>query len=75
MTDEMKILQNKHQKKLKERKSKIRYFYTSKFIKPLNDEFEYKVSWGVDLQTEHERYLSEKIFGKPVFVTYTLLKS
>ena len=33
-----------------------------------NDEFEYKVSWGVDLQTEHERYLCEKIFGKPVFV-------
>ena len=34
-----------------------------------NEEFEYKVSWGVDLQTEHERYLSEKIFKKPVFVT------
>lgn len=34
-----------------------------------NDEFEYKVSWGVDLQTEHERYLCEKIFEKPVFVT------
>lgn len=34
-----------------------------------NDEFDYKVSWGVDLQTEHERYLTEKIFKKPVFVT------
>ena len=34
-----------------------------------NDEFEYKVSWGVDLQTEHERFLSEKIFKRPVFVT------
>ena len=34
-----------------------------------NDEFDYKVSWGCDLQTEHERYLTEKIFGKPVFVT------
>jgi len=34
-----------------------------------NDEFEYKVSWGCDLQTEHERYLTEKLFGKPVFVT------
>ena len=31
--------------------------------------FEFPVSWGVDLQTEHERYLTEKIFGKPVFVT------
>ncbi|MBQ7247587.1 MAG: asparagine--tRNA ligase [Lachnospiraceae bacterium] len=34
-----------------------------------NDEFDYKVSWGCDLQTEHERYLTEKLFGKPVFVT------
>ncbi len=34
-----------------------------------NREFEYKVSWGCDLQTEHERYLTEKLFGKPVFVT------
>lgn len=30
--------------------------------------FEYPVSWGIDLQTEHERYLTEKHFGKPVFV-------
>lgn len=34
-----------------------------------NDEFDYKVSWGCDLQTEHERYLTEKEFKKPVFVT------
>ena len=34
-----------------------------------NDQFEYKVSWGTDLQTEHERYLTEVIFKKPVFVT------
>lgn len=34
-----------------------------------NDEFEFKVSWGIDLQTEHERYLCENIFKKPVFVT------
>lgn len=34
-----------------------------------NDEFEYKVSWGIDLQTEHERFLCEQIFKKPVFVT------
>ena len=33
------------------------------------DEFDYKVFWGCDLQTEHERYLTEKIFKKPVFVT------
>ncbi len=34
-----------------------------------NDNFQYKVSWGVDLQTEHERYLTEKLFQRPVFVT------
>ena len=33
------------------------------------NEFEYPVSWGMDLQTEHERYLTERIFRKPVFVT------
>ena len=38
-------------------------------LKEHNEDFEYKVSWGVDLQTEHERYLCEKIFKKPVFVT------
>ncbi len=32
-------------------------------------DFEYPVEWGIDLQTEHERYLTEKIFNKPVFVT------
>ena len=34
-----------------------------------NNEFEYKVFWGCDLQTEHERYLTEKIYKRPVFVT------
>ena len=34
-----------------------------------NDKFEYKVSWGCDLQTEHERYLTEQVFKRPVFVT------
>ena len=34
-----------------------------------NDRFEYKVSGGTDLQTEHERFLTETVFKKPVFVT------
>lgn len=34
-----------------------------------NDNFEYKVHWGCDLQTEHERYLTEQVFKKPIFVT------
>jgi asparaginyl-tRNA synthetase len=34
-----------------------------------NDDFQYKAEWGCDLQTEHERYLTEKIYKRPVFVT------
>ena len=34
-----------------------------------NQNFQYPVSWGIDIQTEHERYLAETIFNKPVFVT------
>ena len=48
---------------------RITYTDAVKELEKHNDEFEYKVSWGVDLQTEHERYLSENIFKKPVFVT------
>ncbi len=49
--------------------ARISYTDAVKELEKHNDEFEYKVSWGVDLQTEHERYLCEKIFQKPVFVT------
>ena len=48
---------------------RITYTDAVKELEKANDKFEYKVSWGVDLQTEHERYLCEKIFKKPVFVT------
>ena len=49
----------------------IRISYTDvvEMLKEHNNEFEYKVEWGTDLQTEHERYLTEQIFKKPVFVT------
>ncbi len=49
----------------------VRISYTDaiKELEKHNDKFEYKVSWGVDLQTEHERFLCENIFKKPVFVT------
>ncbi|MCI8383324.1 MAG: asparagine--tRNA ligase [Clostridia bacterium] len=49
----------------------VRISYTDAIVEleKHNEEFEYKVSWGVDLQTEHERYLCENIFKKPVFVT------
>ncbi len=48
---------------------RVTYTDAVKMLEEHNDEFEYKVSWGCDLQTEHERYLTENIFKKPVFVT------
>ena len=48
---------------------RITYTEAIKELEKHNNEFEFPVSWGIDLQTEHERYLSEKIFCKPVFVT------
>ena len=48
---------------------RVTYTDAVKMLEEHNDESEYKVSWGCDLQTEHERFLTEKIFKKPVFVT------
>ena len=48
---------------------RITYTDAIKILEKHNDEFDYKVSWGCDLQTEHERYLTEKEFKRPVFVT------
>ncbi len=48
---------------------RISYTDAIKELEKNNDNFEYKVTWGTDIQTEHERYLSEVVFGKPVFVT------
>ena len=47
----------------------ITYTDAVKILEEHNDQFDYKVSWGCDLQTEHERYLTEQVFKKPVFVT------
>ena len=49
--------------------ARISYTDAIKELEKVNDKFEYPVSWGTDLQTEHERYLCEQIFKKPVFVT------
>lgn len=49
--------------------ARVTYTDAVKELEKVNDQFEYPVSWGVDLQTEHERYLCEKIYQKPVFVT------
>ena len=48
---------------------RVTYTDAIELLKQHNDQFEYKVEWGCDLQTEHERYLTEQIFKKPVFVT------
>ena len=75
--EEIKFFNSFYDKELIER---LNHIYNSEFTRITyteavdllmkhNDEFEYKVEWGTDLQTEHERYLTEKIFKKPVFVT------
>ena len=48
---------------------RITYTEAVEVLKKSGKEFQYPVEWGIDLQTEHERYLTEKIFNKPVFVT------
>lgn len=49
--------------------ARITYTQAIEILEKNNDNFEYKVEWGSDLQTEHERYLTEIVFKKPVFVT------
>ncbi len=49
--------------------ARVTYTEAVEILEKNNDKFEYKVSWGTDLQTEHERYLTEEIYKKPVFVT------
>ena len=48
---------------------RITYTDAVKILEEHNDRFDFKVSWGVDLQTEHERFLTEEVFKRPVFVT------
>jgi len=47
----------------------VTYTEAIELLEKATEEFNYPVFWGADLQTEHERYLSEKVFGRPVFVT------
>ena len=47
----------------------VTYTEAIELLEKHNDKFDYKVFWGCDLQTEHERYLTEEIFKRPVFVT------
>ena len=47
----------------------VTYTEAVELLEKHNEEFDYKVFWGCDLQTEHERYLTEQLYKKPVFVT------
>lgn len=47
----------------------VTYTEAIEILEKVNDKFEYKVFWGCDLQTEHERYLTEQVYKRPVFVT------
>ena len=49
--------------------ARVTYTEAIEILEKNNDKFDFKVSWGVDLQTEHERYLTEEVFKRPVFVT------
>ncbi|CAB1254935.1 asparagine--tRNA ligase [Clostridium sp. MT-14] len=48
---------------------RITYTEAVDILKKSGEKFQYPVEWGIDLQTEHERYLTEKVFNKPIFVT------
>ena len=48
---------------------RVTYTEAIEILKKNNANFEYPVEWGSDLQTEHERYLTEEVFKRPVFVT------
>ncbi|MBC5581697.1 asparagine--tRNA ligase [Anaerofilum sp. BX8] len=49
--------------------ARVSYTDAVKILQENNDKFEYKVEWGTDLQTEHERFLTEQVYRRPVFVT------
>ena len=49
--------------------ARITYTEAVDILKKSGEKFEYPVEWGIDLQTEHERYITEKVYKKPVFVT------
>ena len=75
--DEMNFFNSFVDKGLKERLehvassdfARVSYTEAVELLKQHNDRFEYRVDWGTDLQTEHERYLTEQIYQRPVFVT------
>lgn len=74
--DELAFLEKFYEKGLREKLQKVvdddfeqlEYTDAVEILKKSGKEFQYPVEWGLDLQTEHERYLTEQVFNKPVFV-------
>ena len=48
--------------------ARVTYTEAVELLEKNNDKFEYKVTWGTDLQTEHERYLTEEVYKRPVLL-------
>ncbi len=77
LPEEMEFFNNFIDKDLKDRLNKIvkadfkRITYTEaiEILEKADKKFEYPVKWGIDLQTEHERYICEDVYNSPVFVT------
>ena len=75
--EEMKFFNNFVDKGLTERLNtlvnsdcrEVKYTEAIEILQKSGEPFKYPVSWGMDLQTEHELYLTEKVFGAPIFVT------
>lgn len=75
-SDEINFFENAFEKGLKEKLEKVTnsefvildYTEAIEILKKAKEKFDYKVEWGLDLQTEHEKYITEKIYNKPVFI-------
>lgn len=74
--DELEFFENAFEKGLVEKLTKVvnsdfqivDYSEAIELLKKSKEKFQYKVEWGADLQTEHEKYITEKIYNKPVFI-------
>lgn len=75
-SDEINFFENAFEKGLREKLENVinsefvilDYTKAIEILKKAKEKFDYKVEWGLDLQTEHEKYITEKIYNKPVFI-------
>jgi aspartyl/asparaginyl-tRNA synthetase len=68
--EDLKLSKKEYKKKMeKNNYPSVAYELADQILKKSGKKFDYPVEWGIDLQTEHERYLTEEVFKKPIFVT------